>query len=221
MKLDLHVHSNFSRDASGSPREILRQCKLNGIDGVAITDHNAIKGSLEAYSIAEEEGVVVIRGVEVSTSEGHVLALGVSELIPKGLSAADTVDKIHATGGGVCVAAHPKRFPSGIGLDVARDGRFDAIEVINSGSSKRSNKLARLVAERKGATMTAGSDAHGLDQVGRAYTVFVGEQTEEGVLEAIRRGATEVGGRSRTRTEGMRYSWETLIEWLRGDFRRL
>ncbi|OGS44549.1 MAG: hypothetical protein A3K76_03215 [Euryarchaeota archaeon RBG_13_57_23] len=220
MKLDLHIHSNHSRDASGSPKDILRLCRMVGLDGFAITDHNAIEGSLEAFSAAKAEGAIVVRGVEVSSSEGHVLAFGVGELIPRGLTAAETIEKIHAAGG-VCVAAHPKRFPSGVGLELAKTGKFDGIEVINSGSSRRSNRLARKVAEEKGFAVTAGSDAHALEQVGRAYTIVDTVGSEDDVIEAIRKGSTRAGGRSRTSVEGVRYSWETLVEWLRGDFRRL
>jgi len=220
MRIDLHVHSSYSRDASGTPKEILSLCRKVGLDGIAITDHNAMAGSLEAFSLSRGMDVTVVRGVEVSTRDGHVLALGVRELIPRGLIVAETIEKIHAAGG-VCVAAHPKRFPSGVGLDIARDGKFDAIEILNSGSSARGNALARKLAERKGAAVTAGSDAHAMDQVGRAFTIVDGNPTEEAVLEAIRKGRTTVGGRSRTKVEGMRYSWETLVEWLRGDLRRL
>jgi predicted metal-dependent phosphoesterase TrpH len=220
MKLDLHIHSDHSKDASGSPKDVLRYCKRAGLDGIAITDHNAIDGSLEAYAMAKAEGVIVVRGVEVSTSEGHVLAYGVGELIPRGLPVAETIEKIHASGG-VCAAAHPKRFPSGIGLELARSGMFDAIEIINSGSSRGSNRLARRLAEEKGSAVTAGSDAHSVEQLGRAYTVVEHIGSEDEVIEAIRKRMTSAGGRSRTSAEGVRYSWETLVEWLRGDFRRL
>ena len=220
MKLDLHVHSTCSRDATASPREVMSHCKKLGLDGLAITDHNAIAGSVEAHGLGKEHGLLVVRGIEVSAREGHVLALGVAELIPKGMTAAETIDKIHSLGG-IAVAAHPHRFPSGVGLEVARKERFDAIEVINGGSSRRSNALARRVAEERRLPITAGSDAHELVQLGKAYTVAESCETEDDVLDAIKKGLTQAGGRSRTRSEGVRYSVETLIEWLRGDFKRL
>lgn len=220
MKLDLHVHSNFSRDASPSPKEILDRCKRNGLDGCAITDHNAMGGSLEAIELGHEMGLVTIRGVEVSAKEGHVLAYGVGELIPKGLSVAETVERIRSAGG-ISVAAHPKRFPSGIGLSLAADCGFDAIEVINGGSSRRGNNLARRVAETKRMPVTAGSDAHELAQLGKAYTVVEGASSEDDVLASIAKGRSQAAGRSRYMTEGVVYSVETFVEWLRGDFERL
>ncbi len=220
MKLDLHVHSNYSRDASPSPKEILESCKREGLDGCAITDHNTIDGSLEACKLGPEMGLLVIRGVEVSAKEGHVLAYGVGELIPKGLTMADTITRIHSAGG-IAVAAHPKRFPSGMGLELARTGEFDAIEVINGGSSRRGNNLARRIADEKHMPVTAGSDAHEAPQVGKAYTVVEGVSTEAGLIAAIAKGSSRAGGRSRTFSEGIVYSIEIFVEWLRGDFKRL
>lgn len=220
MKLDLHIHSEYSRDASASAAEIVRRCKSIGLDGLAITDHNEIKGSLEAYSIAPAEGMIVVRGVEVSAAEGHVIALGVQEVIPRGLPVRETVEKIRAAGG-VAVAAHPGRFPSGIGMDRARTVDFDAIEVLNGGSSRRSNARAKVVAETRKLPVTAGSDAHAVDQTGKAWTVFDGVGSEDDVIQAISKGKCAVGGRSRTSREGLLYSFEVFVEWLRGDLRRL
>ena len=220
MKLDLHVHTGYSRDATPSAIEIVKRCKSIGLDGVAITDHNEIKGSLEAYSVAASEGVVVVRGVEVSAKEGHVLALGIGELVPRGLPLRDTVDKIRAAGG-VAVAAHPGRFPSGMGIERARVVDVDAIEVLNGGTSSHTNTLARAVAEHKGVAMTGGSDAHGIGELGKAWTIVEDASSEEDVIRAIEQSKCSVGGRSRTVSEGYRYSIETLVEWLKGDLKRL
>lgn len=220
MRLDLHIHSSFSRDASAPPRDIVGRCVDLGFGGFAVTDHNSIEGSLQACEVARERGLVAVRAFEVSAAEGHVLAYGVAELVPRGLSTSETIDRIHAQGG-VAVAAHPKRFPSGIGLELARTAPFDAIEVLNGGSSRRSNALARKVAELKRCPMTAGSDAHSLDQIGKSYSVIEDCSSEDDVLKAIRSGRVSIGGRSRSMVEGVVYSIETLLEWLKGDLKRL
>ncbi len=220
MKIDLHIHSSYSRDASGAPKDVVGRCVKLGLGGFAVTDHNSIEGSMHAYELAKEQGLIAVRAVEVSAQEGHMLAYGVREPVPRGLPVADTIERVHSLGG-VAVAAHPKRFPSGIGLKLARDAPFDAIEVLNGGSSRRSNALARRVAEEKRSPMTAGSDAHSLDQIGKAYCVIEGCGSEEEVLEAMRKGSGSIGGRSRSLKEGIAYSTETLVEWLRGDLRRL
>jgi predicted metal-dependent phosphoesterase TrpH len=220
MKLDLHIHSAYSRDGASTPEQIVRRCKELGLDGLAVTDHNAIIGSLESVELARQEGLIAVRGVEVSTMEGHILAYGVPELVPRNLAIQETIDKIHAAGG-LAVAAHPLRFPSGIGLEAAANESFDAIEVLNGGNPGRSNRRVLRLAERLTRPVTAGSDAHRIDEVGKAYVVIDGASSEGDVLEAIRRGRTRAGGRSRTVGEGAVYSVETLIEWFRGSFRRL
>ncbi len=220
MRFDLHVHSKHSRDASASPEEIVKRCRITDLDGLAVTDHNSIDGSLRAHDLARSEQVIVVRGVEVSSQEGHVLALGVRELVPRGLPAAETIERIHALGG-IAIAAHPGRFPSGMELELARDGGFDAIEVINGASSGRSNRLARKVAELKGSAVTGGSDAHDLDHIGRAFTVVDGVASEDDLLQVISKGKARAGGGSRTYAEGARYPIELLAEWMRAGFKRL
>jgi len=220
MKLDMHIHSSYSRDASALPKDIVSMCKKSGLDGLAITDHNSISGWTDAETLAKEMGLVFVRAVEISTKDGHVLAYGVHELVPRGLSIDETIKKVHESGG-VAVAAHPRRFPSGMGLELARSHPFDGIEIINGGSSSRSNRHARKVAESKGSAITAGSDAHELDQVGKAYTIIDSVSTEDDVLDAIRKKKTSVGGRSRSMSEGIHYSWEVFVEWIKGDLTRL
>lgn len=220
MRLDLHIHSTYSMDGTASPSEILRRCREVGLSGLAITDHNAIEGALEAQAIGRSEGLLVVSGTEVSTSDGHVLAYGVREIIPRGLSAAETVDRIRAVGG-VAVAAHPVRFPSGIGLELAGRVPFDGTEVLNGGNSSRANKAALVLAQRLGTSQTGGSDAHRIGEIGRSWTVIEGAHTEDQVLDAIRKGLARAGGRSRTVTEGAVYSVETLVQWLKGGMNRL
>ncbi len=220
MRLDLHIHSKYSRDAAnGSPRDVLKRAKAEGLDGLAITDHNATEGSLEAASMASEFGLIVVAGVEVSTASGHVLAYGVEEPIPRGLSVEDTVRRVHELGG-VAVAAHPKRFPSGIGLDIAMSGPFDGIETMNGGNPAGSNAAARRIAESRGLSQIGGSDAHKPHEISRSVTVIDAAATGADVVDAIRKGMARSDGRSRTTREGIVYSCETLVEWVRGGFGR-
>lgn len=220
MKFDMHIHSSYSRDGTALPSVILRRCKHLGLSGIAITDHNSIEGSYEARSLAKSEGVLVVSGLEVSTSEGHVLAYGVRELIPRGLSASETIDKVREVGG-LAVAAHPRRFPSGVGLDLAGRAGFDAIEVVNGGSSRGANRAALRLAERLSLPKTGGSDAHRLAEVGRSYTLLEGVFTEDQALDAMKKGLSKAGGASRTAVQGAVYSVEILSEWLKGGLNRL
>jgi predicted metal-dependent phosphoesterase TrpH len=106
---DLHVHTTYSNDSLITPKDLVYYAKKRGLNCVAVTDHNQLEG---AYKIAKETDFLIIPGMEVSSSDGHIVALNVIELIPKGLCAADTIDKIHKAGG-IAVACHPYVFFKG------------------------------------------------------------------------------------------------------------
>jgi len=220
MKLDLHIHSKFSRDGAATIEEILEQCRSSGLDGCAVTDHNSIEGSLRAFDLASSFGLLVVRGTEISTAEGHVLAYGLSSTVPRGLSIDKTIQRIHEAGG-MAAAAHPRRFPSGLGIRRAFQNRFDAIEILNGGSSRGSNKAAARMAERRGLPSVGGSAAHRSEEIGRAFTVVPDVRSEEEVVKAILANKSTVGGRSRTVKETVVYAIETNLEWVRGGFRRM
>ena len=220
MKLDLHIHSKFSPDGVAPIEEILERCRSSGLDGCAVTDHNSIEGSLKAFELASSFGLLVVRGTEISTAEGHVLAYGLSSTVPRGLSIAKTIEVIHESGG-MAVAAHPKRFPSGMGIRRASQNRFDAIEVMNGGSSRGSNKAASGMAERRGFPVVGGSDAHILEEIGRAFTVVPDVRSEEEAIKAILANRSTVGGRSRNVKETVVYAIETNLDWIRGRFKRM
>ena len=78
IKLDLHVHSQYSEDGAGSPKDIIRSLKKKGLQGMVITDHNTVKGSLKAVKIAPKD-FIVIPGIEISTADGHMLALNIEK----------------------------------------------------------------------------------------------------------------------------------------------
>jgi len=162
------------------------------LDGIAITDHNSIAGHPEAKKLSKG-GFLVIPGVEVASADGHIVGLGVRELIPRNLPAKETVERIREQGG-VAIAAHP--FALGRRTGLVYKAKFDAIEVLNSRAFFLSNPLARRFAERNKIPMVAGSDAHRRDEIGLAYTTVDCEPKTELVLEQIKMGRTSASGRA-------------------------
>src|SRR3989304_3487997 len=117
MLVDLHNHTRHSPDSRVDPQELVTLARRIGLDGIAVTDHNAVGGVREAGEAAGAgagPGFPVTPACEISTSEGHVLAYGVREAIPRDRGVRETVEQIAALGG-VAVAAHPYRFWSGLG----------------------------------------------------------------------------------------------------------
>jgi len=197
MRFDLHVHSVFSKDSYAEHDEILEYAAKNGLDGFAICDHDSIEGGLECARRALEIGSkqIVIPGVEVSSSKGHVLVLGVKERIEPGLSPEETIRIAHEQGA-VVVIPHPYKVTShGIGYLKGLDA--DAVEVLNSRCmTKGPNNKAKKVADELGLPHVGGSDAHEARMVGRSYAeIDASERSVDAVLDAIRAGRTSAGGR--------------------------
>jgi len=189
MRLDLHIHSNYS-DGRARVEDILRMARRRGLGGVAITDHDTLKGSEVARRISGTlyKDLVVIKGAEITTSEGHLLALGIDELPPLRHSPEETIQAVHELGG-ITVVPHPYHyFRHGIG----RIPPVDAVEVFNSRYILSfSNHRAKREAFARGLPMVAGSDSHMLETVGLGVTV-VNADTSGQALEEILRGRTRI-----------------------------
>jgi predicted metal-dependent phosphoesterase TrpH len=186
------VHTLHSYDGLCSVEEVVAAARAKGLHGIAITDHNSIGGHREAKKFSGS-GFLVIPGIEVSSADGHIVGLGVSESIPQGLSANETVERIKEQGG-LAVAAHP--FALGRKPGLIHKAKFDAIEVLNSRAFFISNPLARRFAERNKLSMVAGSDAHRRDEIGLAYTIVDCEPRTDLVLEQIKMGRSSALGRA-------------------------
>lgn len=180
-KADLHIHTNYS-DGSATVMQVLRRAVEMGLDTIAITDHNEIAGAVKARELAERWGlkIDVIAGEEITTSDGHVVGLFLKEKIRPLLTAQATVDEIHRQGG-LAVAVHPfslwlKLFKCGGVGRLAERLQFDAIEVANGALTETfsnqytkayNNKVIKLAG-------VGGSDAHNIEALGQAYTMFPG-----------------------------------------------
>jgi len=216
----MHVHSCHSSDSKSGVRDIFKALKKNGFAGAAITDHNAIKGTLEAIGIARELGMTAIRGIEITSKDGHILAYGICETVEDGLTVAETIEEIRALGG-IAVASHPYRKISGVGGKIAASCDFGGIETLNSRSPRKENVKAQKIAEDRGLSQTGGSDAHELENIGNAYALFpAGLASEDEFMDALRKKETKVGGRSILLGETVKYYYDISTNWAKRGFKR-
>lgn len=199
---DLHIHTIYSYDGTASVAAVLTRARQIGLDVIAITDHDEIAGSLKALELASQYGVEVIPGSEVTTSEGDLLALNITEKVQPGRSLVETILRI-GTLGGFCIAPHP--MAGGFGMkslsaysilkalrnpDVARV--LIAIESYNATAIDRlSNHYARILAERLGIAQTGNSDAHVVEAIGLGATEFDGH-TAQNLIDALRNGNVRI-----------------------------
>ncbi|MEM2839444.1 MAG: CehA/McbA family metallohydrolase [Thermoplasmata archaeon] len=220
MRVDFHIHSRISEDGRLSIGEILAVLKARNISAAAITDHNSIRGALSAREEAKGSGIVIVRGTEVSSSRGHIAALGIDQDVPRGLTPEETVEKIHSLGG-VAIAVHPYRLSTGLGGDVVRKCKFDAIEILNGWASNHQNSKAARLASELNLSVTAGSDGHRGEEIGKAYGIIEQCETEEQIIDAVLRGKVRCEGMSRTTGALVRDAFWSTLEWARRGFRRL
>ena len=192
MKFDLHIHSTYS-DGHADVKDILLAAKRRGLGGIALTDHDNMRGIPVARRYIKEHklDLVLIPGVEVTTSEGHLLVLGVEKPPEKKLSPEETIEMAHDLGG-IADVPHPYHpFRHAIG----RIPDADAVEVYNSKHLfGLANGRARIEAKRRKMSMVAGSDSHFAETVGLGVTEIEAEDVDS-VLEAIRGGRTRILGR--------------------------
>ncbi len=211
VKADLHVHTTYSNDSVITPKELVFYAKKRGLTAVAVTDHDQVEGALK---IAKETDFLIIPGTEVSSQHGHIVGLNVNERIPKGLSADETVDRIHKAGG-IAIACHPFALLKGsIGKHVS--GKFDAVETINASAFpfNRATSKANQLAEKLRLPKVAGTDAHYAPVIGQAYTLIASELNGDAIVKAIANGQCAPTGTSislsmRLENQG-RFLWKYL-----------
>jgi predicted metal-dependent phosphoesterase TrpH len=170
-KLDLHIHSCYSNDAIGTPEELIQSLKKRGLQGMALTDHNTIKGCMQVQKNVPKD-FLVIPSLEISTADGHLLAFNVTETIQSGLSVEETVDRI-IDAGGEPIVPHLFRLLSGIKKEKLKaiQTKISAIEVFNGCSVPNSNLKTAKIARLFNLGGTGGSDSHDPMYAGYAYTV--------------------------------------------------
>jgi predicted metal-dependent phosphoesterase TrpH len=172
LKLDLHLHSCYSNDGVGSLEDLIKSLQKRGLQGMALTDHNTVKGCVKIQKIVPKD-FLVIPSVEVSTADGHLLALNVTENIKRGLSVEETAEYI-IDAGGEPIVPHLFRLLSGIKKEKLRgiQSKISAIEVFNGCSVPNSNLKSAKVAHAFNLGGTGGSDSHNPLYAGYAYTVI-------------------------------------------------
>lgn len=221
MKADLHIHSTYSKHSTASLDQIIRRCRSERIDCVAITDHRTIEGGKELKNIAPFE---VIVGHEVMTKEGEITGLFLEETLQPGLSLEESVAAIKAQGGLVYVP-HPferirfKRTLSISALLRAID-EVDIIETFNSRCTlRRYNDAAEEFAIRYRRAKGAGSDAHTPEEIGRAFVIMPPFAGKEGFLRSLEQG--DIHGQLSPRTVHASTMLFKLRRWLSDRFDHL
>jgi len=217
IKLDLHIHSQYSEDAIGSPKDIIKSLKKRGLQGMAITDHNTVEGSVKAVKIAPKD-FIIIPGMEISTADGHMLALNVEKKIAGNLSIQETVDRILYQGG-TPIVPHLLRDMSGIKKEKLKEihKKISSIEVFNACSMQKTNLKIAKIAKELDLGGTGGSDSHDPAYAGYAYTVVdTTDMNADTILSEINKKKTWGEGT----TMPLEYRRNRMLKSIRQFFQR-
>jgi hypothetical protein len=186
---DLHIHTVYSSDSLVQPKTLVDMLSAHSfIKVAAVTDHDSVRGCKATVELASAyPDILIIPGVEISTQHGDLLVLGTEELPPQPWSPEAVVDYAKSVGA-VTVVAHPFRLMYSMG-DLARNYKFDAVEVLNGNCSAAENNEAKALAQSMGLPGTAGSDAHQVSELFSVNSKIDASLSVEGVLKAIKRGS--------------------------------
>lgn len=180
MWIDTHCHTRHSHDNWLEPVALVQRARALGLDAVCITEHDSYEASAPVEAVGRAQGLLVLRGVEISTDRGHLLAYGVEDDgwniwgRDNYLPLTEVVERINALDG-ICVPAHPFRE---IGMRSLHEGLLEvqgiaAVETHNGGNEDADNALAIRAAEYLSLPSLGGSDCHKLEEVGRCATEFM------------------------------------------------
>jgi predicted metal-dependent phosphoesterase TrpH len=188
---DLHLHTTYSDDSSITPKILLEKLVAHSVIKVAaVTDHDTTRGLNRIRELAlAYPDILIIPGVEISAPEGDVVVLGAEETPPEPWTV-ENVMGFARDNNCISVVAHPYR-EYGMG-DLARNYRFDAVEIFNGASSPEANKQAKNLAKQMGLPGVAGSDAHRQSELCTACTEIDAGMNVDEILTAIKKGKVKV-----------------------------
>lgn len=185
LRVDLHLHSDFSHDGRSSLAQLIERARECGIDRLALTDHNKVDGALELARIAPALAIV---GEEAKTLEGEVIGLFITDRLPPFRRPEEVLDMVHDMGGLTYIPhpldPHRSHFRADRLIDLA--DRIDIIETYNPWCDRSANQAAVALAQDLGKVTATGSDAHSAEELGRSWMEMEDYSDPHDFLEKLR-----------------------------------
>jgi len=186
VKTLIHVHTDYSYDSNITVEQLARFVERAAFDCVAVTDHDSIAGARRLASLCDRQ---VIIGEEVSTRNGHLIGLFLSERVRPGMSPVETAKAIRAQGG-LVLAPHPfvRLFNCGLAKAMwSLADWLDAVEVANAQNLwSRADRLAHRFAEAQDLPKYVGADSHMNTSIAPCYQVMPDAHDPQTFLHALR-----------------------------------
>lgn len=191
MKIEFHVHTKYSSDSMLNRYALLLFCKIRKIEMIAITDHNTIEGAQKYKNFCEKNGIKVIVGEEIFTTEGEIIGLFLKKGISPYMSLEQTIWEIKKQEGLIYIP-HPydeKRWKTVLKEDALERNKYniDFIEIHNGRNScRRYSEKQKEIADKTDAVKVVGGDAHICWEIGRNYMETDREVTRKTIKKVIK-----------------------------------
>jgi hypothetical protein len=212
LKMDSHIHSEYSPDSSSKIDDILKVANQRNIDIIAISDHNTVDGTSEVLKKTRNTDILAIPSIEISSTHGHILGFGCKENVPRDLSPEDTIDRIHDLGG-LAIIPHPYCFyRHGLLHNYKEKLKIDAIETKNARFIiGYCNGKAKKLSVKENIPALGASDAHYYKFVGDCYSMIDCKKDIDSVMKAILKGKTEACGKGTSNVRLSKYLFDRNV----------
>ena len=183
MVIDLHIHTKrLSPCSEMDPEEAASEAKKIGLDGICFTEHNKVWDPQEILKIEKKSEISIFQGIEIDTTEGHVLVFGLQKNF-QGITPIEDLRQMVNDVNGFMIAAHPFRGFLLFGFsklqmdvdDASKNHLFkfvDGIEIFSGRQTPKENDFSSKVCDRLNLRPIGGSDAHSTKDIGRCVTIF-------------------------------------------------
>ncbi|MCM1567411.1 MAG: PHP domain-containing protein [Dehalobacter sp.] len=188
-RFDLHIHSLYSYDSMLSPALIIKIAVKRGLNAIAITDHNSIKGGIKAKNI-KDKNITIIIGSEIKTDCGDLIGLYLNDDITN-YGFLDVIEEIRKQDG-IAILPHPLKRKVMPTTDMLK--KVDLFEGINGRTSNELNHQGLVLAKSIQKRTIAGSDSHYSYEIGRVYNSISYTSSEEDLRKNLSNMNIQVHG---------------------------
>jgi len=194
LKADLHLHTAEDPldHIQYTARELISKAANDGFDVISITNHHQVTFNQDLFRYAQDRGILLIPGMEMTIRRRHVLLLNPSQT--KACPDFPYLLKLRRPET-LIIAPHPY-FPGMYSLNgylLEHLSLFDALEYCHFYSPMINfNQKALEISESYGFPLVGNSDSHFLSQLGTTYSLIYAEKNLESIFSAIRRNKVEV-----------------------------
>lgn len=201
LKFDPHIHSSYSYDCKTKIEDILKVARAKKIDIICISDHDTVEGS--KYAIKESkkyEDILVVPSIEISSSKGHILGIGIEDTIEKGMSPELTIEKIHENDG-LAIIPHPYSFyRKGVFSKMSPDSlKIDGMEILNAKYFfGYSNYKSKKYSIKQNIPQLGASDSHNLTSIGSCFTEIDCDLNVDNVIKSIKSNKVSAKGKGKS-----------------------